>query len=907
MCAVTREPKKAGERPKRGKMGSHRRGTPSLQAGTVTFLFSDIQGSTQLLRRLGARYQEVLQAHHRIIRRTLGAAGGELKTEGDSFFFVFSGALDAVRAAAAAQRALAAEPWPEDGQVRVRMGLHTGEAPVVGHQYVGLDVHRAARIAAAAHGGQVLLSESTRTMVDRSLPADLQLVDLGLHRLKDLAQPEHIFQLQADDLPGTFPPLKSVGATPNNLPTQLTSFIGRTVELDETLGLLLRSRLLTLTGPGGTGKTRLALQIAAEAADDFPDGLFFVALAPVRDSTLVPSMIAQALNVTVTGTRLPQDAVIDHLQQKRLLLILDNFEQLMPAAPTVASLLQASPTFKILATSRAVLHISGEQEYSVPPLRIPDIKALPSPSELSRYEAVKLFIERAVSVKHDFQVTNQNAPAIAGICERLDGLPLAIELAAARIKLFSPPALLARLEKSLSVLASGGRELLPRKQTLEGAIGWSVDLLDDGGRRLLARFSVFARGADLEQAERICGPKEDIGTPILDALDQLADQSLVRRLPEYDEPRFLMLQVIREFATERLEASEEAGTIRERHASAYLNLAREAEPHFGDLEKGWLDRLERNHDNFRAALEWWTEEGNADAAMQLASLLWRFWQMRGHLQEGRASIDRILGMAGSRHDAAARKRLLEAAGGLAYWQADMSSARRYYDEALELSRAVGDPDELANALYNDAFPNLADLSNLPKAKALLVEAMEVFRARNDRVGIARVLWATGLHDLLMRDTPSATTHLDEAVGLFRSLNRQFDLGWALRIRGLLAIQMRDPLLARRLESEALGFFRDSQDVSGIVMILGDFSAIAALESNWERALVLNEAAAVHRDSTGALLGVLSTAHVDWPEIPAMGDDFAGAARTRGKSLALAEAVAYALEPASPPSSAPFRS
>ena len=878
-------------------MGSDRRGQPYLPTGTVTFLFSDIEGSTQLLQRLGARYQGIRQAHHRIMRRTLGAAGGELKTEGDSFFFVFSGALDAVRAAADAQRALAAEPWPEDGQLLVRMGLHTGEAPMVAHEYIGLDVHRAARIAAAAHGGQVLLSESTRILVERSLPADLHLVDLGLHRLKDLAQPERIFQLQADDLPNTFPPLKSIGATPNNLPTQVTSFVGRTSELAEALGLLQHSRLVTLTGPGGTGKTRLALQIAAEAADHFPDGLFFVALAPVRDPMLVPSMIAQALNLTVSGTRLPQDAVIDYLQQKRILLLLDNFEQLIPAAPEVAALLQASPTFKILATSRAVLHISGEQEYSVPPLRLPDTKALPGPSELSRNEAVQLFIERAISVKYDFQVTAQNAPAIAGICERLDGLPLAIELAAARVNLFSVPALLTRLEKSLSVLASGGRELLPRKQTLEGAIAWSVDLLDDGGRRLLARFSVFARGADLEQAERICGPEEDIGTPILDALDKLADQSLVRRLPEYDEPRFLMLQVIREFATERLEASAEASTIRERHARAYLSLARDAEPHFGDLEKGWLDRLERNHDNFRATLDWWTDEDNADAATQLASLLWRFWQMRGHLHEGRAWIDRILGMAGSGHDPAARKRLLEAAGGLAYWQADMTSARRYYDEALELSRSLGDPDDLANALYNDAFPNLADLSNLPKAKVLLDEAMEVFRARGNSVGTARVLWATGLYDLLMRDTPSATTHLDDAVDLFRSLNRQFDLGWALRIRGLLAIQMRDPLLARRLESEALGLFRDSQDVSGIVMLLDDFSAIAALEGNSERALVLNEAAAAHRDSTGARLGILTTAHVDWPEIPEMGDDSVAAARARGKALELEEAVAYALEPA----------
>src|SRR5437588_7357506 len=701
----------------------------TLPTGTVTFYFSDIEGSTRLIQQLGDRYPEVLLAHHNIQRESLAANGGhELRTEGDSFFIVFDSAVKACVGAAAVQKALSEYHWPDGGQVQVRIGLHTGEATLVGNEYLGIDVHRAARVASAAHGGQVILSETTHALVDHALPPAITLKDLGMHRLKDLARPERLFQLMVDGLPAEFPKLRTLETTPNNLPTQLTSFIGRDDQVREAKALLVRSRLLTLTGPGGTGKTRLSLQIAADVLDQFPDGVYFVPLARVQDPDLVPSAIAQALAISTTGSRHPIEALVDYLHDKRTLLVLDNFEQLLPAAPIATTLLEGSPGLRVLVSSRAVLRVYGEQEFPVPPLALPDLKSLPNLATLSQFEAVRLFIERAVAVKPDFQATNENAPAIAGICERVDGLPLAIELAAARVKLFSPQALLSRLEKSLSALGSGRRDAPARQQTLRGAILWSYDMLGAGDRRLLARLSVFARGGNLEQLEMVCGPAEDIGGDVVDALDQLADQSLLRRLPDFDEPRFLMLQTIRDFAMERLEESGEAHLIRDRHLKAFIALAQQAQPHlFGPRRKEWLDRLEEDHDNFRAALEWSVTSGNAEEAMRLSAAFWRVWQMRGHLHEGRRRMDDVLAMPGSGEFPQERLAALEAAGGLAYWQADMRVAQRFYDECLELTRKMGDDRALANALYNAAFPRVVSREAIAEAKPMLDEALPLFR------------------------------------------------------------------------------------------------------------------------------------------------------------------------------------
>jgi len=828
----------------------------SLPTGTVTFFFSDIEGSTRLIQQLGERYPEVLLAHHTLLRQAVTEHGGnELRTEGDSFFIVFGSALDACSGAAAAQKSLAEYPWPDGGQVRVRIGLHTGEATLVGNEYLGLDVHRAARVASAAHGGQVLVSETTHALVDHVLPSTLALKDLGLHRLKDLTRAERLFQLLIDGLPGEFPALRTLEATPNNLPTQLTSFIGRDDQVREARQLLTRSRLLTLTGPGGTGK--LSLQIAAEVMDQFPDGVYFVPLASVQDPELVPSAIAQSLAIATTGSRRPIDALLDHLHDKRTLLVLDNFEQLLAAAPTATMLLEGSPGLRVLVSSRAVLRVYGEQEFPVPPLALPDLKALPSLSALSQFEAVKLFIERAVSVKPDFRATNENAPAIAGICERVDGLPLAIELAAARIKLFSPQALLTRLEKSLSALGSGARDLPSRQQTLRGAIQWSYDMIEEAGRRLLARFSVFARGGSLEQVEAVCGPPGDVGGDVVDALDQLADQSLLRRLPDFSEPRFLMLQTIREFAAEQLEQSDEGAPIKDRHVQAFIALAKQAQPHvFGSQRKEWLDRLEMEQDNFRTALDWTLASGDAKDAMQLSACLWRFWQMRGHIHEGRARVAQALALPTSQDYPAERLQALEAAGGLAYWQADMDSAQRFYDECLELTRTTGDKQALANALYNAAFPNVVNMRETTRPRALLVEALPLFRELGDQSSVGRTLWGLGNGYYFERNFPTAKATLEEAHAVFRTIDDGFGLGWALHTHGLVSLKMGDVETARKDFLEALQLFKEGGDVSGMVLQLDNLSQVIRADGDPVTATRLASAAKVHQRSTGTGIGQL---------------------------------------------------
>jgi predicted ATPase/class 3 adenylate cyclase len=874
----------------------------ALPTGTVTFFFSDIEGSTRLIQQLGGRYPDVLLAHHTIQRQALATHGGhELRTEGDSFFIVFESALDACAGAAAVQRMLAEHAWPDGGQIRVRIGLHTGEATLVGNEYLGLDVHRAARVAAAGHGGQVLVSETTRALVDNALPPGLTLKDLGMHRLKDLAQPERLFQLIVEGLPEDFPALKTLEATPNNLPTQLTSFIGRDDQVRDARQLLARSRLLTLTGPGGTGKTRLSLEIAANLLDQFADGVYFVPLSAIHDPELVPSAIAQALALSTTGSRRPIDALLEHLREKQLLLVLDNFEQVLEAAPIATQLLAGSAGLRVLVSSRTVLRVSGEQEFPVPPLALPDLKALPRLAALTQFEAVRLFIERAVAVKPDFQATNENAPAIAGICERVDGLPLAIELAAARVKLFSPQALLSRLEKSLSALGSGARDAPARQQTLRGAILWSYDMLDAGDRRLLARFSVFARGGNLEQVEPVCGTADDAGEDIVDSLDQLADQSLLRRLPDFDEPRFLMLQTIRDFAAERLDESGEAPLVRDRHLKAFIALAQQAQQHlFGPRRKEWLDRLEEDHDNFRAALEWAVATGDAQQAMSLSGAFWRFWQMRGHIHEGRARLAPILSLPNSGEFPKERLAALEAAGGLAYWQADMQGAQRFYDECLVLTRTVGDERAIANAIYNDAFPMLVNRTNLPRAKQLLEEALPLFRGLSDDSGVARTLWGLGNAAYFGNDFAAAISPLEEAQELFRRLDDRFMLAWSTHTLGLVAVATGNVDLGKRLFLEALRLFVEAKDLSGIILQLDNLSVTARSEGDPVRATRLAAAAVALQTSTGTGLGGLLSQREGRTGREGLTETAAATAWAEGEALAVEEAIAYALDPAALP-------
>ncbi|MEO8631805.1 MAG: adenylate/guanylate cyclase domain-containing protein [Chloroflexota bacterium] len=874
-----------------------------LPSGTLTFLFTDIEGSTKLLNALGTdRFHEVLAVHTKALRDAFADGGTEVRTEGDSLFVVFHSAAEAVRATAGAQRAIAAARFPHDAVLRVRMGMHTGigtpASKEAGADYVGIDVHRAARIANIAHGGQVLASGATAMLAGQDLGDGITLRDLGEHRLKDLAQAEHIFQLVIAGLPNEFPPVRSLDRVPNNFPTQVTTFIGRGAEIRDGLRLLDGTRLLTLTGPGGTGKTRLSLQLAAEAATAFPDGAFWVALAPISDPELVPSTIAHALGVHVGGKETPLERVIEHVRGKRMLLVLDNFEQILPAATTVSALLASGPHLKVIASSRAALHISGEQEFPVPPLDLPDPERLPSLEVLAQSDAVKLFVERARAVKPDFMVTAENAAAVAEICHRLDGLPLAIELAAARVKLLAPQAMLPRLKKGLDLLASTSPDRADRQRTLRGAIAWSYDLLDAGLQRLFARDSVFVSGAMLEQIEEVCGPASDIGGEVLDRTSELLDNSLIRQLEAADEPRFRMLVTIREFAMEKLGTSGEEPAIRDRHLDAFLALSERAAPELqGNDQRRWLDQVELEHDNMRAGLEHAISTRKVDAASRLVFALWRFWQVRGYLREGLVWCERVLALPDA--DPRSRMRALEAAGGLAYWMAELRITERYYGEAYEIAGSLGAEAERAKSAYNLSFVDMfLSSGDHPKALALLQEALPIFRRLGDRASIGRTAWALGS---LYGEGPDRTTadyliakkFSHEALAEHRALGNRFDIAWDLYSTGLAALKLGELEAAERDWREAIQMFVDANDSSGIVLLLSNFAELAKVRGDTERHDTLVGAWTALSQRTGVGLATL------WgtTEGRAVANDIPPDRRPaleRGLAMKKDDAIAYAL-------------
>jgi predicted ATPase/class 3 adenylate cyclase len=821
-----------------------------LPTGTVTFLFTDIEASTRLLQALGDRYAGIRDEHARIVRRAIAEGGGfEVSTEGDSFFVAFPSPIGALRAAVAAQRDLSAHDWPRGAPVRVRMGVHTGEGVLGGDNYVGLDVNRASRIADAAHGGQVIVSDATRGLVDRDLPDGASLRDLGEHRLKDIVQPERLHVVVIEGLSADFPPPRTLDARPNNLPSQLTSFVGREDEMAEVRELLGRARLLTLTGPGGTGKTRLALRVASETLTEYRDGAFFADLSSLTDPGLVPSAVAGALGVREVPGRPIVEVVEDHIRDKELLLVADNFEQVVQAASVIEELLSAAPGLKVIATSRVVLSVRGEHEYVVPPLDPPDPERLPDLPTLRRVEAVQLFTERAMAASPRFRVTEENAPAVAAITGRLDGLPLAIELAATRTKLLTPQQILPRLERSLSLLTSGVRTLPERQRTLRGAIAWSHDLLEEAERALFARLSVFTGGWTLDSAEAVCDPA-GLGIDPLDGLASLVDKSLIRRAESLvGDARFTMLETIREFGREQLDASGEADVLRRRHGEHFLDLALEAEPHLTtDDQTMWLDRCDREHPNIRAALRWAIEEEEADRAQEAAGALWRFWQQRGYLAEGRQWFEEVLALPSGQGRTSARAKALLGAGGVAWWQKDREAAGRFYEAALAVERELGDPGRIAEALYNHSFVVAGD--DVESAAALLDESLELFRQAGDERGAAQVLAMLVIRDAEAGEWTAVLARLEETVAIWRRvgdrLHLAFDLVWLAIAHGRLGHRE----AARAAALESLDIFLEADNHTGIGIALVDLAFLATWEGRHEDAIRLSGAFESLRESVG---------------------------------------------------------
>ncbi|TAL06494.1 MAG: adenylate/guanylate cyclase domain-containing protein [Chloroflexota bacterium] len=901
-------------------------GAPATEpgpGGTSAFLFSDIEGSTRLEQSVGTdNYAQLRERHRALVRAAITAHGGtEHGTEGDSFFVVFGTAIQAVRAALDAQRALAAEPWPDGGAVRVRMGINAGTATLAGGSLVGLAINRAARIAGVAHGGQVLASESIRLLSADALPEGASFLDLGAHRLKDLLEPEHLYQLLAPGLGATFPPLATLDAHPNNLPTQLTSFVGREEELTRAASLLASNRLVTLTGPGGTGKTRLSLQVAAAAATDYPDGVFFVPLETVRDAALVASRIGSEIGLAESGGRSGLEVLVEWLGGKKVLLVLDNFEQVVEAGPIVAELLRSAPALSILATSRAPLRVSGEQEYPVPGLPVPPDPGTRSGYDqvrmagggaldlevLATYEAVRLFIARAVAVRPDFAVTNANAPAVAAICARLQGMPLAIELAAARIKLLSPDAILARLEHQLTLLAAGARDLPARQQTLRGAIAWSYDILDEADRLLLDRLSVFEGGFGLDAAEVIGMSPGEPAVDILDGLVALADQSLLRSV-DMDPPRFVMLETIREFAAEMLDRRPEAAAVRARHTSWYLDLVEAAAPQLsGPDQRVLLERLELEHDNIRAVLDRAPLVGDGGCAIRVGFAMWRFWQKRGHLYEARRRLEAMAEAGWSHDDPVLRARLMEALGGVYWWQADIARMKEAYGEALAIWRTMGNKAEIANALYNFSFsfavspnpgldPKDADPDGI--GAAAQAEALALYEEIGDLRGQANVLWAMGNRAYFRQEDGNGRWHFSSALERFRQVGDVTMEAWSLHMLGSAVLRLGERDESRPVLLEALRHFYDASDASGLALVFDDLSSQAVADEDLPRAARLRGAARRLTAATGAELAGFVDEQLEFYARPKVAERLSAEEMARytaeGQAMTLDESVAYAL-------------
>ena len=816
-----------------GARGSSMSRQPS---GTITLLFTDIEGSTDLVRHLGdSRYARVLTEHRRLLRSICRRDGGEeIGHQGDGLFVAFACVEDAVSAAVAAQRAILEHAWPDGIVPRVRMGIHTGEPASEAGELVGLDLHRAARICAAGHGGQILVSAATATLIESDPAAQIGLRSLGSHRLRDLPQPEKIFQALHPDLPDNFPPLRSADAAPNNLPARESSFVGRDRELAEIRRLLFTTNILTLTGIGGSGKTRLAIEAAAGLVETLPDGAWSVELGALAAGDLVFNTVASTLNVRAGPASTLEETLLEYLRSRTLLLILDNCEHLAAACATfVGAVTRSCPNVRVLATSREALNVPGEVVWHVPSLSIPATDGV-SLDELTDYEAPRLFIERAAAIRPGFALTSRDARAVAAICRRLDGIPLAIELAAARVPVLSVEQIAARLDERFRLLTGGSRTAAPRQRTLRGALDWSYDLLSANERALLRRLAVFAGGWTLEGCEAVCGGDGVEASDVLDLLTQLISKSLALMETPGDQVRYRMLETVREYGAERLVEANESAAIRTRHRDWYLGMAEQAEAALGGADQvTWLRRLQAEYDNLRAALEWSRAgEGSADAGMRLAWGLWQFWYVRGDFSEGRMWLETMLRRHRGRD--VLRAKVLREAGFLAWRQGDYSAAADLGAEGLAIFRDLGDVPGMGGALYllgNVAFYQ----GDLGRAKTLHSESLALRRQAGDRRRIAISLNVLGEVARAEGDYRTARAAYEESLALAREAGDQRGAATATGNLGYVALQEGDAEQAARLLREGLSSAKQLVHKLGIAGYLAGLAGAAGLAREYPRA------------------------------------------------------------------------
>lgn len=844
-----------------------------LPFGIVTFLFTDIEGSTKLWQQFPDAMPAALARHHALLRYAIEAHDGYVfQIIGDAFCAAFANAIDALESALDAQRALRDEAWTETGEIRVRMALHTGAAEVrtgeftSGEYISGITLSRAARLLSAGHGGQILLSHPVYELVQDHLPRELVLRDMGSRRLKDLIRPEHLFQVVTPDLPADFAPLKTLDARPNNLPVQLTSFIGRAREIAAVKHQLVPPspnqngvRLLTLTGAGGSGKTRLSLQVGADLIDDFDHGVWLVELAPISDPALIPQAVAAALGVQEQPPRPLLDTLLEFLKTKHLLLILDNCEHLIEACAQFAmTLLTQCPDIRILASSREGLGITGETLYPVPTLSVPEKNETPTPGSLEQYEAVRLFIDRARAMQKDFIVTNVNARAVAQICYRLDGIPLAIELAAARVKSLGVEQIAARLDDRFRLLTGGSRTALPRQRTLQAAIDWSYKLLSEPERVLLQRLSVFSGGWTVEAAEsvgssQVAGGSHERVPPtaycllpaeILDLLSLLVDKSLVVAETEMADPRYHLLETIRQYAQEKLDEAGDGALVRDRHLEWFRQYAERAEPELRSSEQlVRLDRLDKEYDNLRAALQWAAEQESASAILneaRLAVALWRFWLIRSNFSEAHHWLDhaltrteRVFKESPTPATGRVYVQVLNAAGAASDWQDVRVTAYAHLEKSIRLCQEMGDRANLAEALVflshvimADVFENSQSVHSLTEARALAQQGVEVSRGVGDKWGLAQALFALGRAERDLNHLQQAREHYESSLELLTELGDRWFQALPLSHLGFIAIKQGDYAAARPYFEQRLEIGRQLQSKQFEIFslqILGDIT------------------------------------------------------------------------------------
>ncbi len=824
--------------------------------GAPTFLFTDIEGSTRLWETEPARMGEALARHDALCRSVVEANGGQLvKMIGDGMHAVFEDPARAVASAVKLQRGMTQIGGDCGIAFRMRCGLHAGVSEMRAGDYFGSAVNRAARIAGAAHGGQILLSQAVVDLARSRFGDGIDVLHLGRVRLRDLSTPVDIWQVTCSDLPNTFPALRSLDTTPNNLPLQVTSFVGREREIAEVRNLFGIARLLTLTGSGGCGKTRLALHVAGDMLDAYPDGVWLVELAALADAATVPQAVATVLGLREEPAKTLTKSITEHLRTRRVLLVLDNAEHLLPACAALADVIvHQCPEVSLLVSSREALGIAGESTYRVPSLSTPDPRHDTSLDAVARYESARLFIERARAQAPRFAVTEQNAPALASVCARLDGIPLALELAAARVRALSIEEVNARLDERFRLLTGGSRTALPRQQTLRSLIDWSYDLLRAPEQTLFRRLAVFVGGFTLDAAEQVCRGDGVDDAMMLDLVTSLVDKSLVAAETRGDATRYRLLETIRQYARERLLEHGIAMMWRDRHLAYFAALGAQAEPHLsGREQRFWLDRVEIEYDNVRAALAWASAaDGDTHAGLHLAASIWRFWYVRGLFSEGRRWLTTFL--ADAREPDAARAKALNGAGTLAWQQTDHATARALYDEALAIWRALGDRQWIARTLSN--LGNVAHGEcDYPASRGLYEQSLALRRELDDRQGIADALNNLGSLAYDRGDYEGATTLYRECLAIRRELGDRWNMAILFNNLGAVADAQEDYASARPLFVECLEIFRDLGDRWGVPAALNNLGELAYVQGDLENARALYQESLDIRREIGDRRGI----------------------------------------------------